>query len=240
LGGRGPIGISRRQLAALLAVFVLGAAFIVYSVRTHPTIQSHVNVLNTRQPMNVLVGVQGTPLYPGFVGFVAEVKPKSRVLNVVPISGKIMVRVQGAPEPLYRAVSDASPGLAMKLVSRASRVRINRYFYLDFGSLDILVSALYYDTPHWPKNQTPLTMLKILGYPGGRIQPKQEMALVREMIDRLPLVNPIKVPALFTIPNRSRTNLSRHQLFLLANYVRGDQLRRISLPAHHSKRGSHG
>lgn len=224
----------------MLAVLLLGAGFIVYSVGTHPAIQSHVNFLDARKRMNVLVGVQGTALDPGFVGFVAEIKPNSRVLNVIPIPGRLTLRVKGVSEPLYQAVSDMPPKVAAQAVAQAARIPIDHYFYLTFSSLNKVNRALYYDSPHWPRKFTPLTMLKILGYPGGRIHPQQEMELVREMINRLPLVSPLKASTLLSIPNTSVTNLSRYQLFLLANYVRGDQLVRVALPARRPQKRSHG
>lgn len=225
---------------SLLTIFVLGAAVIVYSLVTHSAVRSHVNVLNTRQPMNVLVGVKGTPLDPGFVGFVAEVKPGSDVLNVVPISGRIPVTVNQVKEPLYQAFSDESPKKAMKLVAQWSGAPIDHYFYLNIDSLDKVLNALYYHSPHWPKQRTPLTMLEILGYPGGRIQPKPELNLMRRIVNRLPLINPIAAASLLSIPNTAQTNLTKYELFLLANYVRGDELRLSSVHRHRTRRGSHG
>lgn len=233
-------GFRRAQLIALLLVFFFGALFIWYALATHPAVRSRVQLLNTRRPMNVLVAVQGTPLDPGFVGFVAMVQPKSQVLNVVPISGLTEV-VQGRQkEPLYQAFSDAGAPMAMRLASKATGMRIDHYFYLNADDLFLILNALYAHSPNWPKTQDPLTMLKTLGYPSGRIVPRQEMRLVREIVSRLPLINPIAASALLAIPKTSLTNLSSHQLFLLANYVRGDQLRRASVHQYSHNRRSHG
>lgn len=240
MGNRMQFGFRRAQVALMLFIFVLGGVLIWYSLNTHPAIRSHVDVLNTRRPMNVLVAVQGTPLYPGFVGFVANVKPNTRVLRVVPIPGNMTVTVNHVPEALYEAISVASPVQAMRLVSQASGVSIRHYFYLDANDLFDLLDALYYHTPHWPSHCTPLTMLQTLGYPSGRIQPKREITLLSEMVSRLPLMNPIAAGSLLSIPRTALTNLSSYQLFLLANYVRGDELQRGTIHRHHSARWSHG
>lgn len=240
MGNRNQSGFRRAQLALLLVVFVLGAALIWYSLDTHPAIRSHIDVLNTRHPMNVLVAVQGTPLDPGFVGFIAKVKPNTRVLRVVPVPANVPVLVNHVHEPLYEAISDSPPSQAMTLVSRASGISIDHYFYLDSNDLFDLLDALYYHTPHWPTKRTPLTMLQILGYPSGRIQPNREIALLSEMINRLPLMSPIAAGSLLSIPRTALTNLSSYQLFLLANYVRGDQLQRGTMDRHISARRSHG
>ncbi len=240
MGNRIQLGFRRAQLAVMLVIFVLGSVLIWVSINTHPAIRSHVDVLNTRRTMNVLVAVQGTPLDPGFVGFVANVKPNTRVLQVVPISGNLAVTVNHTSEPLYQAISDSSPSQALHLVSRASGVSLHYYFYLDTSDLLDLLDALYYHTPHWPSHRTPLTMLQILGYPSGRIQPRREITLLSEMVNRLPLMSPIAAGSLLSISRTAVTNLSSYQLFLLANYVRGDELQRGTIHRHHSARRSHG
>ena len=234
------IGFHRSQLILWLTTFVIGGAFIWYSATTHSAKLARIAVLDTKKPMNVLVAVQGTPLNPGFVGFVAEVRPRTQILGVVPISGRTQVVVDKSKEPLYSAVSDASPRQAMHLVSKATGLPIDHYFYLNQASLIKLVDALYYHSPHWPKRRTPLTMLTTLGYPSGRIQPHREMTLLRQMVNRVPTISPIAASSLLSIPRTSLTNLSKYQLFLLANYVRGDQLVQQSLPHPHSKGRSHG
>lgn len=236
----GKTGFHRPQLLALLLVLLAGAAFLWYSVRTHPVIHSKVAVLNSRKPMNVLVGVQGTPLNPGFVGFVAEVKPGSRILLVIPISGQIQVNTGAAQEPLYRLVSEMPAHSTMQLVARSTGLPIDHYFYLNANNLFKLLDALYYHSPHWPARNTPLTMLKTLGYPGKRVHPKEDMALVRKIVNRLPLISPLAATSLLSIPQTSVTNLTSYQLFLLANYVRGDEIKQGVLHPHRPQRGSHG
>jgi hypothetical protein len=227
-------------LIVLLTVFLLGAGFIWYSLATHPAVRSRVDVLNTRQPMNVLVGVQGTPLDPGFLGFIAVVKPNSRVLTVVPISGLTPVRVDNRKEPLYQAVSDVSAAQATRLVAHVARIPINHYFYLNANDLMLILQALYQHSPNWPPHLTPLTMLETLGYPNGRIETGKEMTLLRIMVAQLPLINPIQASSLLAIPKTAVTNLTSYQLFLLANYVRGDQLHLGSLAHRAPRRRFHG
>jgi hypothetical protein len=76
-------------------------------------------------------------------------------------------------------------------------------------------------------------MLSVFGYPEGTVQPAKELHLIDKMIHRLPLISPIAAGALLQIPKTSVTNLTSYQLFLLANYVRGDQLVLGTLNAHH-------
>ncbi|PSR19961.1 MAG: hypothetical protein C7B45_17315 [Sulfobacillus acidophilus] len=240
MGNHIEFGFRRAQLVLMLLIFVVGGVLIWFSVNTHSAIRSHVDVLNTRRPMNVLVAVQGTPLDPGFVGFIANVKPNTRILRVVPIAGNRSVTVNHVSEPLYQAISDSKPAQVLPLVSRASGVSLHYYFFLDSSDLFDLLDALYYHTPHWPSQRTPLTMLKILGYPNGRIEPRREIVLLSEMVNRLPLMSPIAAGSLLSIPRTALTNLSSQQLFLLANYVRGDELQRGTISRHHSARRAHG
>ncbi|MCL5116033.1 MAG: hypothetical protein M1272_02665, partial [Firmicutes bacterium] len=143
-------GFRRAHLLLLLLVFLLGALFLWYSLDTHPELHSRVDVLNTSQPMNVLVSVQGTALDPGFLGFIAVVQPHTRVLNVIPVSGLREVTVNHASEPLYQAVSDSKPRTATRLVSEATGVPIDHYFYLTSSDLNLILQALYYHSPNWP------------------------------------------------------------------------------------------
>lgn len=238
---RGQTAFRSSWLTGLLFIFLLGATFIWYSVKTHPAIHSRVAVLNTRRSMNVLVSVQGTPLNPGFVGFIAEVRPHTEVLKAVPVSGTVEVTAPGSHrrEPLYQAVSALTAKQAANLVSHTEHMRIDRYFYLTPESLFALVNALYYHSNHWPVQRTPLTMLETLGYPGRRIDPKREMGLVRSMVNHLQDVNPLAAASLLTIPNTAVTNLSREELFELANYVHGDRIVTAYPPRSHSHRRVH-
>lgn len=234
-------GFRRIHILLMIAAAVVGAVLIWISLLTHPQLRSHVDVLNTRQPMNVLVAVQGSPLDPGFLGLVAVVKPNTRVLTVIPISGETLVSVGPAKEPLYQAVSNVSPKKATQLISRASGVPINHYFFLTGQDLLLVINALYYHSPNWPKSLTPLTMLKTLGYPSGHVVGSQELKLISQVVQRVPLINPIAASSLLAITKTSVTNLTFNQLFLLANYVRGDPLRQGSakLYQHHHRR-THG
>lgn len=213
----------RSHLVALLIIFVLGALGLWYASVTHPKIESRVDVLSTRQ-MNVLVAVHGTPLNPGFLGFVAAVKTNSHILKIEPVSGLIPVTVGRTRMPLYEAVSDLTPQQATKLVSKASGIPIGDYFYINGGDLTLVLNALYSHTPNWPKTDTPLIMLQGLGYPASPTNPKEQIRLVRLMANRLPSVTTMAALSLLSITKTASTNLSSDQIFLLGNYVRGDQL----------------
>mgnify|MGYP001770762765 CR=1 FL=1 len=229
------------QLALLLLLAVLGALAIGISLKVHPEIQSHVDVLNPRQPMNVLVGIQGSPDRPVFIGLVAVVQPTTRTLTVVPVSGSIPVVADHQTEPLYEAVSGLPAKAATRLVSQATQIPIDHYFYITPKDLMLVLDALYYHSPGWPKTETPVVMLNILGYPSGRVAPRQQVAFIDHLVSQLPTISPIAAGSLLQIPKSSVTNLTSYQLFLLANYVRGDQLVPGNPQAyHHSVRRTHG
>ncbi len=233
-------GFRRIEILLLLLLFLLGAFFVGYSLETRAPVASHVEVINTRKPMNVLVAVQGTPLYPGFLGFVAVVKPNSQILTVVPIPSEAPVRYNHTRMQLYQAVSDATPVAAMHLITRATHVPIDHYFYLNSDDLDAILQVLYSHSPHWPANRTPLTMLKTLGYPKGRTVPGQQMTLLRAIVNQLPTINPLYAGRLLAIPKTSVTNLTLNQLYVLGNYVRGDKLVQGSAKHYRHSRRKHG
>lgn len=237
-----PIGFRRSHIIALLTVFLLGAGLMWYSLVTHPEVRSRVQVIDTAQSMNVLVGAKGNPLDPGFLGFVAHVNPNSRVLQVTPISAMTPVVVSGTKESLYQAVSDTSAKKATRLVSHAIGVPIDHYFYINGDDLMLVLDVLYNHVQNWPKTLPPLTMLQTLGYPSGQFNPKQEMKLVGLMVNRLPSLNPIAASSLLGITRTSATNLSSYELYLLAEYVRGDTLHRVPIShyTHHHPRRTHG
>lgn len=226
--GRRILGFRRLYLAIMLIIAVIGAVTIGLSYSSHAQVHSRGHILNRRRPMNVLVGIQGTPGHPSFLGLLAVIKPNSRVLSVVPISSEMMVRVDHVREPLYRAVSVLSPKRATALVARSSGMRIDRYFYLTPKDLNLVLSALYYHTHNWPIGETPSVMLAELGFPHGHVSSATEVALLSNMINDLPSINPLVASSLLVITKNSTTDLSNNELFLLANYVRNDKL----VPAH--------
>ncbi|NMP22315.1 hypothetical protein [Sulfobacillus harzensis] len=235
------IGFRRSHILALLIIFLLGAGLMWYSLVTHPKIRSRVQVLDTQKPMNVLVGVKGTALDPGFLGFVAHVSPNSRVLGVTPLASLTEVTVNNRREPLYQAVSDTSAKKAIKLVSRADGVPIDHYFFINGSDLQLVLDTLYYRSPNWPKTLPPLTMLQTLGYPSGQLEPRQEMKLVGLMVNRLPSLNPIAASSLLGLTRTSHTDFSFYELYLLADYIRGDTLKEVPIThyTHHTRR-AHG
>lgn len=215
-----------------------GAIAIAISLASHANVTSRVDVFNQRRPMTVLVAIQGTPLQPAFISFLAVVEPQSRVLTVIPVSGETPVTVGGTREPLYLAASAVPAKETASVVSRALGIPVPRYFVITSADLQLVLHALYYHATGWPAQETPLTMLNILGYPNGRTAPSAEIRLLTEMTTRLPLVNPLAASSLLVIPKNSATNLTSYQLFLLANYIRGDSLQTGHLtrhPAHHGR-----
>lgn len=238
---REKIGFRPGHLWLMMGLALIGAVAIIVSLASHANIPNRVDVFNQRRPMKVLVGIKGDAQTPAFVGFIAVVGPQSRVLTVVPVSGQTPVHVAGQSLPLYQAVSTTSAERAAALVSQAVGEPVSHYFFITGSDLQLLLNALYLHSRGWPRSETPLTMLNILGYPSGRTAPAEEIRLLTEIVDRLPTVSPMAASALLSIPKTSVTNLTSYQLFLLANYVRGDTLAagHLSRPAHTQGRG-HG
>lgn len=235
------IGFRRSHIVALLSLFFVGAVLVWYSLVTHPAVRSRIQIVDIQQSMNVLVGVQGNALNPGFLGFVAHVNPNSRILKVTPISGMMPTVVNHQQEPLYEAISDSSAKQATGLVASATGIPIDHYFYINGTDLSLILTVLYDHSPGWPKTLSPLDMLQTLGYPNGATNPKQEMKLVGLMVNRLPTLNPAQASSLLGITRTSSTNLSFYELYLLAEYVRGDTLKQVPISSytHHSRR-AHG
>ncbi len=210
----------------------------------HSRIHSRISTIaiNEKQPVNVLVGIRGTPDAPAFLGFVAVVRPNSQILTVIPVSGRTVVpAANGAPKPLYEAITGESPSLATKSVSTAMGVPITHYFYFTTKDLLMVMNALYYHTDHlWPQAATPASMLATLGYPDGAASPAGQVQLLGKIVDMLPEVTPIAAGGLLGMTKSSTTNLTAYQVFALANYIRGDALKLGSVSQLRRPRRSHG
>lgn len=237
---REPIGFRKHTLAFLSGLALLGALAIGVSLHTHPNFTNRVDVFNQRRPMTVLVAIQGTTSVPSFISFLAIVKPGSRVISVVPISGRTKVTAAGIREPLYQAVSGLSPKDAVPLVSQAIGLPIKHYFIITQNSLNLVLNALYYHAKGWPAQQTPSAMLQTFGYPDGRIQPRQEVQLLTRITNEVPLLSPLTASSLMGIQKTSATNLSNHLIFVLGNYIRGHSLAPGHLSRQNTHRRSHG
>jgi hypothetical protein len=199
-----------------------GALVITLSLLFHSRIPTRVSPIELRehQPSKILVGVRGTMTEPAFFGFLAIVNPKSQVLSVVPVSGKLLVN----GVPLYVATAGKTAKEDAALVSRATGVPFHSYFFLTASDLTLVLNALYYHTGHWPTRDTPSTMLNNLGYPYGPSHGWNTVNLLSRIVQTLPSVSPIAASHLLGVTKTSVTNLTSYQLFLLANYIRGDNL----------------
>jgi hypothetical protein len=200
----------------------LGAIVIGLSVVFHTRIPTRVSpiALNEHQPSKVLVAVEGKTDSPAFIGLLAVVDPHSDVLSVVPIKGT--TKIHGMP--LYLALNGTKPKAALALISAATGIPIHRYFFMTSSDLTMVLDALYYHTRHWPKTETPAVMASTLGYPYGQTHGWAAIHLLSKIISNLPGVSPIAASHLLRVTQNSETNLTASQLFLLANYIRGDRL----------------
>ncbi|PSR31995.1 MAG: hypothetical protein C7B46_16270 [Sulfobacillus benefaciens] len=233
-------GFSIRYLWIMGIMAVVGALAITLSLLFHSRIPTRVSPIELRehQPSKVLVGVRGTSTDPAFFGFLAIVNPKSQVLTVVPISGKLLVH----GVPLYLATAGKSAKEDASLISSATGVPFHSYFFLTASDLTMVLNALYYHTGHWPATDTPTTMLNNLGYPYGPSHGWDTVNLLSRIVQALPSVSPIAASHLLGMTKTSVTNLTSYQLFLLANYIRGDnlQLGHMADFRSHSVRRDHG
>ncbi len=239
------IGFTPRQRWFTSVLAILGAIFVVFSVALHARIHSRVSTIaiNQKQPVKVLVGIRGTNANPAFIGFLAVVKPNSQFLTVVPISASAEIKgPNGKSVPLYTQVSQDSPATATKMISQSIHVPIHHYFYLTTKDLLLVMNALYYHANgHWPKTLTPSAMLGTFGYPDGAANPKAQVVLLSEIVNKLPEVNTLAAGELLGMAKTSKTNLTAYQVFSLANYIRGDALQLGTIKQlQHPARRTHG
>ncbi len=215
-------GFTRVHIWMMATLAFFGALVIGLSVVFHTRIPTRVSpiALNEHQPSKVLVAVQGSAGSPAFIGLLAVVDPHSDVLSVVPINGSI--RIHGVP--LYVALTGTKPKTAVTMISEATGIPIHHYFFLTATDLNMVLNALYYHTRHWPLAETPSVMASTLGYPYGKNHGWATIHLLSKIIARLPGVSPIAASHLLGVTQTSVTNLTSYQLFLLANYIRGDSL----------------
>ncbi len=215
-------GFSTRQLWIMGVLAGVGALLIGLSLLFHTRIPTRVSpiTLHEHQPSKVLVAIKGTAASPAFLGFLAVVEPRSQVLTVVPINGES--RIDGVP--LYLVVSGEDAKQAAVSIASVTGVPVHSYFFLTPADLGMVLNALYYHTNHWPSVKTPDAMLTTLGYPDGHSHGWATVKLLSQIVQGLPSVSPIAASRLLGVTKTSTTNLTSYQLFLLANYIRGDTL----------------
>ncbi len=213
---------TRIQVWLMAIVAGLGAAVIGLSVVFHTRIPTRVSpiTLNEHQPSKVLVAVEGSAEAPAFIGLLAVVNPHSNALSVVPIKGT--TKINGMP--LYLAIQGTKPKVAIRIISQATGIPIHHYFFMTAADLTLVLNALYYHARHWPKSETPSIMASTLGYPYGQDHGWKTIHLLTQIVSDLPGVSPIAASHLLGVPKTSVTNLTSYQLFLLAQYIRGEAL----------------
>lgn len=213
---------TRFQVWLMAIIAALGAVVIGLSVVFHTRIPTRVSpiALNEHQPSKVLIAVEGTAGAPAFIGLLAVVNPHSSFLSVVPINGT--TKVNGIP--LYLAIAGTKPKVALRIISNATGIPIHHYFFMRAADLTLVLNALYYHTRHWPKTETPAVMAATLGYPYGQSHGWATIHLLTKIVSELPGVSPIAASHLLGVSQNSATNLTSSQLFLLAQYIRGETL----------------
>lgn len=215
--------MASRLLFWVAGIVLVGAGILVLSV-VRP---NRVNVGLATNPRVVLVAVVGTPTNPGFSGFLAVLDPNSRNLTVAPVPGTL--RGQKSTDPLWTVAASLPPSRLAHIIARDTHFRLSGYFVLDLSATNAVFQALASDTPGWPKRLTPDTTLTRLGWPSGKSNVSGELSTLQDIITYLPEL-PANQTALFhAVLKGSKTNLSLYQMFMLATYIRGDNLRLMPL-----------
>lgn len=240
------IGFPKPALLAMVAMALLGGIAVALSLVFHSRIHTRYleETIRERQPHEVVVAAVGTPVAPGFVGFLVDVTNGVNQLTVTPLPGSGLVSValkQGDPPvrlPLWQAVSEVPPATAARVIASAYHLSGSYYFLTSTQNLLTILDALANHATGGDQLGSVTSMLETLGYPDGTVHPARELQLLAAMIRTLPRLNPLVASSLLTVTKTSHTNLSGYQMFQLANVVRGDSFRLGQLPA--AVRSSHG
>ncbi|CAB1128799.1 protein of unknown function [Candidatus Hydrogenisulfobacillus filiaventi] len=163
------MGVQRRQEAAgfsrsgwwlLGGLALAGAVAVGVSLRYHARMPAAVRstiVPNDRPPARVVVAITGTPQAPGFIGFIADLHPRSRTLDVVPLPPQLPVNTPTGLQPLWLAVSQAqTPAEVQADIAAATGVPVRYYFFDDLAGLNAVLSTLYEDDPAWSPSASPM------------------------------------------------------------------------------------
>ncbi len=225
------MGLAFRQ--RLLAVLALAAGGLIFAVSLvfHAKITTRrvVMPISPVNPLAITVIVDGPSSHPGLIGFLATVHPRDDRLTVIPIPGRIRLRLPNGTGgylrvPAWQGVSMASPQIVADAIDRSTGFTATRYFFMPVSGLKTVLSVLIKDTKTWPAEDSIAHSLRVLGYPGGRGHPVQELAFLNQLMTTLPQLTPLEASSLVGVATASSTNLTPYQLFKLGNYVRGDRL----------------
>jgi len=186
--------------------------------------------VSSLSPLSVAVIVEGSSQNPGLIGFLATVHPRTNVLDIVPLAGSVPLRLPNSSGgavtvPAWQGVSMASPKIVTAAIDRATGFTASDYFFMPVAGLKTVFRTLADDTTEWPKADTVIHSLRVLGYPRGSTHPQRELRFLNQLMLALPQITPLDAASLMGVAISSSFNLSQYELFTLGNYVGGDVLR---------------
>lgn len=219
-----PQFFGQRFLLWLAVLAILAAVLIVHAggvtQRPDPT---------TAKAQAVLVVIRGTDTStsgPGIAAFVAVIRPTSRVIGILPVSGDLtsatgVTLAAGAPTLTRQAIATA--------VSQDLGIKLNGYIVIDAGVVENVLTSLQQDIPAWPANLTPHQALVDLGWPAARPDRKGQIQVISDLISYVPQLQGDATVLAGQVLAGSRTSLSFQELFVLVTYVNDQKVAPIRL-----------
>lgn len=212
-----PLRLGPRLLAGIGAIAIVGALLLGISIARPNHVPQAIS-----NPHAVLVAITGENGQPGFAGFLAIINPNSRNLSVVPIPGTLMAGP--GHTPLWVTANGTSPRQVTAAISRQIHQPITGYFVLDYQATEAVLNELDKGSPDWPKKLTPANTLALLGWPDGTPSQHGQFQALQAIITFLPELPSNQTNLFHLVLQGSKTNLSIYQMFMLATYIRGDNL----------------
>lgn len=241
--------LDRRLKRGGLAVLAAGAVALTASLVAHPRVTTRqiTMPISPVKPFRIVVVVAGTSNAPGIVGFLATIRPKAGVVQLIPLRGSTRVRIPNGAGgflavPVWRATGLSSRPIVASAIAQATGFHATRYFFMPADGLRTIIKTLAADASNWPAADTPNRALALLGYPRGTVHPVREIRLLDQIMLSLPQITPLEASSLVGVALSSGTNLTQYQLFTLGNFVRGDSLEMAtsgSLRPHRHPLGRH-
>ncbi len=219
-----PRSVGRRLLIWLAILAVLAAALLIRAggmvQRTDPT---------TAKPQAILVVVRGTDAStsgPGVAAFIAVIRPKSRSIGVMPVTGNL-----ATPEgqPLADAAPTLPAGQIAAAIANDLQLNVSGYIVIDAGVVENVIATLQQEVPTWPPDMTPQQALADLGWPRARLSRKGQLTVIRDLISYIPALQGNATLLVGEVLQNSSTNISPYQLFVLVTYVNDQKVVPIRL-----------
>ncbi len=219
-----PRFFGRRFLLWLAILSIVAAVLIIHAggapQRPDPT---------TAKAQAVLVVIRGTDAStsgPGVAAFVAVIRPKSRTIGLLPVSGQLTT-------PSGATLAAAAPNLSRQEigtdVAQALGIKLNGTIVIDAGVVENVLSTLQQGVPQWPVNLSPQRALVDLGWPDARPDRKGQVQLITDLITYVPQLQGNTTVLVGEILSGSSTSLSPYELFVLVTYVNDQKVAPIRL-----------